>query len=478
MERGAAPRRAAPGGATPRAGEVSVELLPIENSALVLSLPGISTATVYEGDPAVCEEHLRKRVGEVLRLNPWLLGRLERSARTGRVHLVHRVYRNGAAVTEEAEVEAEAEADAAAAAAAVFSVADAPGLGAASQPYEETARALLHLRVAKGVDCLAAAARGAPPSLLPPLLRVTLLRTAPRAFVVFFSFSHVAGDGATFYELHSMLGDGAAADGAAPRALRFERAGAEEYEAAADKLMGGARGAVNEAIAWILSAGSILRILAHMALGARPRAEQQRVPPAWVAERKRAAAAEVAAAAGAPAQSSAFAAEGPRAPAPAPAFVSTNDIVVSALARVSGDDLIFMAANLRGRVAGIDRDLAGNFETMVPLLAEDVATPALVRRAVAPGRLHRASLEHGARLPSPLAALFTRACVITNWSSFYRDVAIPGATLVRHLPIAETHSANMESVVVFAPRAGEVEVIWLTRNPRVTPKALAAAFSA
>jgi hypothetical protein len=109
MERGAAPRRAAPGGATPRAGEVSVELLPIENSALVLSLPGISTATVYEGDPAVCEEHLRKRVGEVLRLNPWLLGRLERSARTGRVHLVHRVYRNGAAVTEEAEVEAEAE---------------------------------------------------------------------------------------------------------------------------------------------------------------------------------------------------------------------------------------------------------------------------------------------------------------------------------------------------------------------------------
>ena len=44
-------------------------------------------------------------------------------------------------------------------------------------------------------------------------------------------------------------------------------------------------------------------------------------------------------------------------------------------------------------------------------------------------------------------------------------------------PLAETHAANMESVVVFAPRAGEVEVICLTRNPRVTPEALAAAFS-
>ena len=31
----------------PRPGEVSVELLPVENSALVLSLPGICTATFY-----------------------------------------------------------------------------------------------------------------------------------------------------------------------------------------------------------------------------------------------------------------------------------------------------------------------------------------------------------------------------------------------------------------------------------------------
>jgi len=209
--------------------------------------------------------------------------------------------------------------------------------------------------------------------------------------------------------------------------------------------------------------GSILCIMMLMATGPRPRAVPARVPPQWVAEQEAAAAAAAAAVAVPDA-------------AAGVAFVSTNDLVVSALARLSGDDLVLMAANLRCRVLGLTHSDAGNFETLVPLLSKDTASPAGVRRAVAPGRLQRAGLPTPA-LPGALAALSTRASVCTNWSSFFRDVALPGSVLQRHLPIAETHAANMESYVVFCPRAGEVGVICLTRNPRITADSLTAAFS-
>ena len=436
----------------PRAGEVAVDLLPVEASALVLNLPAICTATFSEGDAAAAEAHLRARVEEVLRLNPWLLGRLAlargASGEPARLRLLH------------------AAAAPPGAAARVFGVADAPGLGLGEDAadYAATARRLLHLRVPQGVACLAAAgardanAEGsaeAPPP--PPLLRVTLVRASARRFAVFFSFSHVAGDGATFYELHKQLGLDEA-----PRALRCARVDAARYETAADALMGGKRGAVNEAVQWILTPGSIFRILVDMLFGAPPRAALQRVPAEWVAGEKRRFSS--------PSPSPAAAA------APETPFVSTNDVVMAALARLSGDNLLFMAANLRGRVAGVDRELAGNYETMVPLLPEDVASAACVRRAVAGGRLLRAS--PAAPLPGFFAALLrTRACVVTNWSSFYRDVRLPGAQLLRHLPVAELHSANMESAVVFAPRAGETEVVWLTRNARVTEAAMARAFA-
>jgi len=157
--------------------------------------------------------------------------------------------------------------------------------------------------------------------------------------------------------------------------------------------------------------------------------------------------------------------------------VSTNDLVVCALARLTRADVVLMAANLRGRVACARGDDAGNYETMVPLLAADAATPALVRAALAPGRLARASAAAGPPLPSGAAAALSSAAVVTNWASFYADVRLPGAALVRHLPVAETHGANMESFVVYAPRAGDVAVVALTRSPRVTAETLGAAFA-
>ena len=435
-----ASRRDPAGAAAPAADEESIELLPVENDALTLNLPAITTSTIYDGDAPAAESFLRARIAEIVRANPWLVGRLARDG-AGRVRLVYKRELSSETATAEA--------------ARVFAVTDAPGLDP-SQPYDAVAGALKGFMVPRGVELLAL--RASPP---PPLLRITLVRASqPRCFAVVFSFSHVCGHGATHYELHAML-SATPGGGGGPRSLRVVRRNAREYSAAADALMGGAPDAVNEGVRWIMGVGSILRIVSLMATGPRPRAVLARVSPQWVVEQKAAAAAA--------------AASVPNA-ATTTAFVSTNDLIVSALARLSGDDLILMAANLRNRVLDLTSEDAGNYETLLALLGEDTATPAGVRRAVAPGRLQRAARASPA-LPGALAAPFTRASVCTNWSSFYRDVALPGSVLQRHLPIAETHAANMESYVIFAPRAGEVEVICLTRNPRITAESLTAAFS-
>lgn len=428
--------------------DVHVELLPVESSPLVLGLPSICTATFFSGDShAGAEEFVRARVGAIVALNPWLLGRLSwppRATASSPPPPPPRLRLSWRACIGEA-----------AAAAACFSAVDAPSLDA-DAPYEATSRALLALRVPPGAACIGVA----PP---PPLLRVTLLRCSDAQFAVFFSLSHAIADGATFYELHAMLG----AAGAPPRALSAMRVDAALYDAQVAAVVG-AGAPRDEGLRWIMSAGSVARILTHMAFARRPRAVVAAVPREWVTrEKEKAARRHEESVAAAPQQAA-------RAGSGDGGWVSTNDLVTSAVAGVAGVDLLLMAANLRGRVACVGSNDAGNYEMLLPLLRSDIERPEGVRAAVAGGRLQRA---RGAPLPGALASAWTRASVITNWASFYRDVALPGAVLKRHLPVAETATAHMESVVIFAPRAGQVGVIALTRSERLTEEALAKAMA-
>ena len=101
----------------------------------------------------------------------------------------------------------------------------------------------------------------------------------------------------------------------------------------------------------VTSPGSLFRIVKLLLLGPKIRVGVQRVSSEWVAQRKAA-------------ETTAAAAEGV-------AFVSTNDVIMAALARASQDSVVIMAVNLRGRVAGLGHDMAGNYENGIALLRED-----------------------------------------------------------------------------------------------------------
>jgi hypothetical protein len=399
-----------------RAGERAVVLLPVEASDFVLSCSGITTVTFYRGDADAAEAFLRQRVAEVVRLNPWLTGRLlwagdARSERLRRVRL---------AFSSEEPLPPSA----------VLQVDSAPGADA--MPYTDLCRALARFILPRGFDCVGSAEQ--------PLFRVTLLRTGVSVFGLVFSLSHAIADGATYYSLYAMLGQG----GAEPRALCAERKSVLEYEAAANALTGGT---FYEWRTWMFSPGTLLNIVGTLALGAAPRPISAAVPSDWLARQK-------AAAAGA---------DGPG------SFVSSNDIVTSALARLAGYDVLLMAANMRGKLDMLDSSDAGNYDTLVSFLPEDVASPSAIRRALTK-RLHRCS---GRPLPGLCASLRAVPAGITNWATFYSSLCLPGAELLRHQPFANlADPVPFDFWVLFAPRAGELEIVGNTRNPRVTPASL------
>ena len=137
-----------------------------------------------------------------------------------------------------------------------------------------------------------------------------------------------------------------------------------------------------------------------------------------------------------------------------------------------------MALNLRGRAAGVDPVLAGNYETTLPYLRGDAATPVAIRRSLMnPERLRRVS---DAPFPNWWHSLYARATVVTNWSGFFAELQLPESVFCRHTPVIDLRVARTNMVdiyIIFSPRAGAFEVFAQTRNPRVTPSTFTKAFA-
>lgn len=401
------------------------ELLDVESTGPFGMLTSVSTVTIFEGEATQAEAHLRTRVLEVVKLNPWLQGRLVRDGRRGRVHL--RFLEEASALLP-----------------ATFSVSESSALHPSFSP-RELSRLTANHTVARN-DALVDAP-GA------PLFRVTLFRPAPHGssprsaafFAVCVSLSHVLGDGHTFYALHDML-----SAAAQPRALTVDRR--QSFSAEMARMLGGAD-EVNE---WMSSPGGWASFGRKTMFAPGWSFLQQAVHPGWIeAGKRRAAAAAAAAAAGG---------------AGGPAFVSSNDLLTSWLFRASGCDMGWMAVNFRGRLKGYTADIAGNYEGLMPYFAEDFASPALIRRSLQghPARLRRA-VSGSRRLPDFLSSAVVappHVCLVTSWASFYHDdVALPGARHVRHAPVTDPDAVlPMDIVTLFRPRAGQLEVLAMTRG--------------
>lgn len=249
-------------------------------------LPSISTVTFYSGEPPIA--FLRSRVGDIVTKNPWLQGRLVN--RKGGLHLVCSTEPN----------------------LSCFALSEDSTLSEGLE-YSVLCARLNKLAVKKGNQCV---------DKDECLFRVIVIVTSPSRFAVFVSFSHILGDGYTFYEIYGMLGEKST-----PRALIFERVSDPESDRIITQKFDG--------VHWIQSVGTFINIIWTL-LFRRVTATVHSIEPAWIEQEK-----------------AAHKAAGEK-------LISTNDVLASWFFRLVGCGVGLMAVNLRGRFPHFTADHAGS----------------------------------------------------------------------------------------------------------------------
>ena len=182
------PRTQGNGGASGGAARNDIQLLKDEGGGLMME-EGITTVTFYTGNFKSSSEAVRAQFAQVVAANPWLAGRLVKEKGGVLVRLPVN--------TDEGVIES------------LFTATAADDASAGFKHTPRTAYVDICTEMYKSKVVVV----GSGYSLLgkdKPLTLLTLAESAPDAFALIFSMSHVVGDGRTYYEILKMLQPGAA----------------------------------------------------------------------------------------------------------------------------------------------------------------------------------------------------------------------------------------------------------------------------
>lgn len=356
--------------------------------------PALNTVTFYSGDPPM--EHLRGKLGQLLSSNPWLAGRLQRERGIVRLSLPGppgRRFDPAPYFIEEAEADLNLD-----------------------QSMETMRKVVGHLLVKIGQDCV---------DQDEPLFRVSVIRTGLDQFAVVVSLSHVLGDGHTYYQVYSALGQSAPFRPLNPfRKLAFSAAMAES-------LGQGKTGWLSSQRAWLGNLMSRLFKPTHK-WGA------WYVDEGWVGDQKRS-------------QSTASCRDTP--------WISTNDVLTSWFLCRGRYSYGIMALNFRQRLCGLTASDAGNYEGGVQFWPDEFATPSGIRRSLQAAPHFRAGRDDTPGLWRSLGGHFG---VVTNWASLQQVLSLPDCQQVLHLPLIS--DLLLDAMIVFRPTAGTLGVAMAQRT--------------
>lgn len=149
------------------------------------------------------------------------------------------------------------------------------------------------------------------------------------------------------------------------------------------------------------------------------------------------------------------------------AYVSSNDIVSSLLLNESKASVGRIAINLRSRVEKLHPHLAGNYILSMGLSPSDYASPLCIRRAL---NAKLENIKHCSltddRAPKRRAAvknvkLFDEH-LVTNWTSFYRTLYLPGYEMLHQKPIVLGNvevSSIMDLSIIYRPMKDAIAVL-------------------
>ena len=258
-----------------------------------------------------------------------------------------------------------------------------------------------------------------------PVSRLTVAGAGAGAFSVVFSLSHAVGDGRTYYEVLKML-----QPGAEPRALRTERK--QSFSEDMRDVCG------RKELEWADTCGTqCLYTCGMMFAPGKPKCF------AFELDEEQLAAAKSAGKAGGRV-----------------AHVSTNDIITSGFFTACKARIGMMGMDCRGRMEGIEDDMAGNYVTALTMDESTFGSPAAVREMLSSKPFKTTTM--------PLPSCFGWMCgndsasfaMATNWSSFAGDIVqLEGCELQIHLPLKNPAYCVFDLVIPFAARPGKVGLL-------------------
>lgn len=361
-----------------------IKLLQGEREGLI-HICSINTITFFDGSISIVS--LREKVKEIVTLNPWLRSRLVNSAEFGETAALYPTEYNPDLDTND------------------FFYFLVDTVLTKDMDYSTMSNYLSKVMVKKGTECI---------GKNEPLFKVSLIEMKnSKEYALVVSLSHVLGDGHTFYRLYEMLDINKPAVALNP--IRHHNFMDNLRSSNGKKL-----------IDWMNSPLLVAGLLCTVIFGAIPKAAAYNLNNKTVENiksnyhRKNSNADESLSEYG------------------AVPFISTNDIITSWFFKQCNSKYGMMAINFRNRLVkkccirftliynmlyvhrleGYTDDDAGNYENIILYNSDDYSCPNYIRQSISTFR------SKSNAVPSIYESLTFNISVVTNWSSFYRDITL------------------------------------------------------
>lgn len=374
-----------------------------------LMAPPVASITFFKssGDMSACHSKLRARIVEVVKANPWLVCRFVRNKKEHN-NQVQIVFSASPADTDVDKI---------------INIYKDPGALEVhwDMDYQSLTKAIAASPscVKKGSECV----NKSGDEFQRACFTLVPVAKGDNAFALILSMCHVLGDGHTYYQILNMLSKKEPI-----KSLQMERH--KDFEPKGRAAVG------QKNYAWATGGGVLFNVIKNTFVGKAPRCMAYYVDSDRIAVQKKA--------------------------VPAGNFVSTNDLICSHFFKRVQPRVGFMVINWRNRIAGVEDQLAGNYDGALIYDPDGYADAMSIRKSLTPVEGCYQTAQRP--LPGTCESMWCKLGMATNWASFARDLVIDGCEQHLHLPCVVPSDVPFEFCVIFRPRAGKLGVMCFVRG--------------